>query len=99
MNFSDALNLAVSGKRIAREGWNGKGLWVSYISDNSWYFKGFAPLLVQTMQKRAWLGLKDINDTFGPWIPSTSDLLANDWVEVKDEHKEVFTKEKESLCT
>jgi len=30
MNFGEALIIAKSGKKISREGWNGKGMFVVY---------------------------------------------------------------------
>lgn len=32
MDFSDALRLIKQGKRVAREGWNGKGMWIYLVS-------------------------------------------------------------------
>lgn len=35
MNFGQALELLNEGKRVAREGWNGKGMWIYKVSGKS----------------------------------------------------------------
>ena len=32
MDFGDAIRALKQGSRVAREGWNGKGMWLSYGS-------------------------------------------------------------------
>jgi hypothetical protein len=82
MNFSDALNLLKSGESLARQGWNGKGMYV-YLEPNlelvfkDGIFKGqkriYKPVFVLfNAQKEHQMG----------WLPSQGDLLSDDWVVV-----------------
>jgi hypothetical protein len=81
-DFSEALRKLKAGKKVAREGWNGKGLHVFlreghlsvsydetlYITDTL-YITGMAPELGS-------------GATITSWVPSQADLHANDWLEV-----------------
>lgn len=87
LTFSEALEAVKAGKRITREGWNGKGLFVVYQKG---YPDGI-PCNKQTAE--AW-GMKEgelfkcdpylqINTTDGShamWVPSIRDCLAEDWM-------------------
>lgn len=83
MDFSEALMCLKEGARVQRAGWNGKGLWAALVHEMNWQIfhgQGFT----NEMALRPWLGLKDVNNHFGPWTPSTSDLLATDWIVLED---------------
>ena len=72
MNFGQALEGLKNGTRATRTGWNGNGMWVCLIHPGNAMHLGF------DMQKC--FGLKTVNGTMQPgWVPSTSDLLAEDW--------------------
>lgn len=87
LTFSEALEAVKAGKRITREGWNGKGLFVVYQKG---YPDGI-PCNKQTAE--AW-GMNEgelfkcdpylqINTTDGShamWVPSIRDCLAEDWM-------------------
>lgn len=86
-DFGEALKAVKAGKRITREGWNGKGLFVVYQKG---YPDGI-PCNKQTAE--AW-GMQEgelfkcdpylqINITDGShamWVPSIRDCLAEDWM-------------------
>lgn len=83
MNFGQALEALKAGKRVAREGWNGKGMWLVLVPADRWY----ASLrTVDGMPAKTrclpWIGMKTADDGFVPWLASQTDLLAEDWVEV-----------------
>ncbi len=66
MTFSQALELLKRGDHIARQGWNGKGMYL-YL----WQDLGFQPCIVMyTADKKHQPG----------WLASQADLLADDWV-------------------
>jgi hypothetical protein len=69
MKFSTALNLIQKRERLAREGWNGKNQWVQ-LADLG--IESHAPFIM----------MKNAQDVFVPWVPSTGDLFAHDWVVV-----------------
>lgn len=66
-NFEQALQALKIGYTIMREGWNGKGLYIN-IRKN---IKGLKPFFA------IYNIAKDESNT---WVPSVSDLLAEDWV-------------------
>lgn len=88
MNFSDALNAIKEGKRLARAGWNGKGMWIalqpgSVISPEharGGAAKGRAEegaseiVILPHIDMRA----ADGSIVVG-WLASQSDILADDW--------------------
>lgn len=78
MNFGDALELVKSGRKIQRKGWNGKGLWIEIQIPNE-NSKMTLPYLYLNYPQ---------NDTYHkgcrvPWLPSQTDILEDDWQEVK----------------
>ena len=65
MNFSEALFYLKQGKKLKRKGWNGKNLFVqSYKSA----ICGDMFIIVNVAA-----------ETTNSWIPSVSDLYAEDW--------------------
>lgn len=84
--FSVALAQLKAGKRIARQGWNGKGMWliltqgriVENLEPNSFYEKcGFeAPV---TICSHIDMKAADGSMVVG-WLASQTDMLAEDWV-------------------
>lgn len=74
--FSDALAAVKEGKKVAREGWNGKGLVVSaqFPDENS---KMGNPYL--------YIDATALGGKLNPWVPSQTDLFAEDWFVVVDE--------------
>ena len=86
MDFSDALRDVKGGAKIAREGWNGKGMWVTYqagypdgipINANTAKATGIPE---GTVCKFApYLMMRAADGTFVPWVTSQADVLATDW--------------------
>lgn len=83
MDFGDAIRALKDGKRVAREGWNGKGMFIYYVPANSYpvqtgaaksYF-GEGSLVPYS----AYLAIKNVNETVSTWVPSINDVLAEDW--------------------
>lgn len=72
LNFSEALDvLKISGK-VCRNGWNGKGMYVTKIPAGNAMYQG--------CNMQDCLGLKTVNGVMQPgWIPSQNDLFADDW--------------------
>lgn len=71
MTFSTALNLLKKKERLAREGWNGKGMYIE-LADMS-AFENHLPFIM----------MKTADDKFVPWLASQTDVLANDWTVVE----------------
>lgn len=66
--FSVALHWLKEGKRVARSGWNGKGMWVALQRPDAHSKMSLPYIYMNTTQ-----------DDLVPWLASQSDLLANDW--------------------
>lgn len=81
-NFSWALQWLKDGHKVAREGWNGRGIFIQLQTPDE-HSKMTQPYIyIDT------LGLKTDNPKAPkgrvPWFPSQTDMLAEDWVIVKD---------------
>lgn len=87
MNFGEALELLKQGNKVAREGWNGKGMFVFLVSGSA--FKVNRPPLLgiypegTEINYRAHLDMKTVDGQIVPWVASQSDLLAEDWTSVE----------------
>lgn len=85
LTFGIALELVKRGCKIAREGWNGKDMFVYYVPENSYPAvteiakKAFG----ETVQYNAYMAIKTANGTVSTWAPSGSDCLAEDWIIVE----------------
>ena len=83
VNFGEALVALKQGNKVARSGWNGKGMWLILIVGEAVaqaiadrYGDGNAiPVLDAIYMKTA-------TGEFVPWLASQTDVLAEDWVEV-----------------
>ena len=74
MNFGQALELLKQGKRVARQGWNGKGMFV--FIERECIIYGCRKLNTHFL-------IKNVDKSFSTWVPSVGDCLAEDWVEVE----------------
>jgi hypothetical protein len=86
MDFGEALALLRNGKRVARDGWNGKGMFVVYqrgypegiaINSNTAQATGIPEGTVCNF--RPYLMMRTVGGEFVPWVASQTDLLAEDW--------------------
>lgn len=80
MDFGEAIKELKSGNKVARKGWNGKGIFIELQvpDENS---KMTSPyIFIDTT------GLQTDNNfapkSLVPWLPSQTDMLAEDWVVV-----------------
>lgn len=77
-----------AGKRAAREGWNGKGMYLELVKPP----QSAAPHEVKyevnindkyeptPLRLLPWIGMKTADDSFVPWLASQTDILAEDWI-------------------
>ena len=70
MDFGGALQYLKDGKRVARTGWNGNGQSVHALLD--WSAAQACPQMF----------LRTAQGKIAPWVPSITDLWAEDWQEV-----------------
>lgn len=71
VDFGEALNLLRNGKRVARAGWNGSGMYVALQVPDA-----------NSKMRRQYLYMSPVDGDLVPWAASQSDLLAEDWYEV-----------------
>lgn len=83
MDFGQALSALKGGQRVARTGWNGKGMFL-YLVPGSNFTVNRPPLLGiypegSKIDYRDHIDMKTADDQCVPWVASQSDLLCNDW--------------------
>ena len=75
LTFGDAIHFLKDGKRVARHGWNGKGMWLEMQRPDE-HSKMTLPYLYLSYPN-------DSVNTPGarvPWLASQTDMLTEDWV-------------------
>jgi hypothetical protein len=80
MSFGHALQAMEDGQRVARSGWNGKGMWLRRVDPyNDLHFKvSETPDAQGTLLP--YIAMKTADNGFVPWLASQSDMLAKDWL-------------------
>lgn len=87
MNIGGALEAMRAGLRVAREGWNGKGMFL-FLVPGSQFTVNRVPLLGiypagTVIDYCPHVDMRTADGKIVPWLCSQSDLLANDWVIVE----------------
>jgi hypothetical protein len=88
MNFGDALAALKQGSRVARHGWNGKGMFL-FLVPGSTFEVNRPPLLGiypegTVINYHPHIDMKTAQDTVVPWLASQTDVLAEDWVIIEE---------------
>ena len=83
MNFGQALEALKEGRRVARAGWNGKGMFL-FLVPGSTFEVNRPPLLGiypegSRVRYHAHIDIKAADGQVLPWGPSQADMLAEDW--------------------
>ena len=86
MNFSTALDAIKNGSRVARQGWNGKGMFI-FLVPGSVFLVNRPPLLGifpegTEVRYHAHVDMKTADGQIVPWLCSQTDLMAEDWEHV-----------------
>ena len=89
MDFSKALQLLKAGKKLARSGWNGKGMFVVYqkgypdgIPCNAQTAEAWGMKEGDLFRCNPYLQIRNVDGSHSMWVPSIGDLLAEDWYEL-----------------
>lgn len=69
-NFGEALKYLKRGLKVSRKGWNGKGMYIQMDKGGDYKFSEIYPFFV----------IKNVLNSFNTWVPSVSDLMAEDWM-------------------
>lgn len=67
-NFGWALSYLKDGKKVARAGWNGKGMWLMLQVPDA-----------NSKMQRPYIYIKTAQNELVPWVASHGDLLGTDW--------------------
>lgn len=68
MDFGKAIEALKAGKKVARAGWNGKGMWLELQRPTE--------LSKMTLP---YIFMKTADDNLVPWLASQTDVLCEDW--------------------
>jgi hypothetical protein len=84
MSFGGAVEHLKRGGRVAREGWNGKGMYL-FLVPGSRFKVNREPLLSilgegTEVDYHAYIDMKTAQGYVVPWLASQVDILSNDWV-------------------
>lgn len=81
LKFGEAIETLKGGGRVARAGWNGKGMWLGLVQGHHYNVpKGSAMVFALGCEQLPWIGMKTADNKFVPWLASQTDMLAEDWV-------------------
>lgn len=83
MNFGEAVSALKEGKKVAREGWNGKGMFL-FLVHGSRFKVNRQPLLGiyeegTEIDYHGHIDMKSAQGYITPWQPSQADMLSDDW--------------------
>ncbi|MCG7407705.1 DUF2829 domain-containing protein [Paenibacillus sp. ACRRX] len=74
MNFGQAIEVLKQGDKVARAGWNGKGMYLG-LCEGGGFRDGY--------RTQDFIYMKTVQDTIVPWLASQTDVLAEDWEFIK----------------
>lgn len=74
MNFGDAIVALKAGQKVARDGWNGKGMWLELQRPDA-HSKMTLPYVYLNYPANA----ANTPGARVPWLASQTDMLAEDW--------------------
>jgi hypothetical protein len=81
MNFGQAIEALKSGSKVAREGWNGKGMFLYHVPAQS--YPAVTEVAKATFGEQvpygAYIAMKTAQNNVVPWLASQTDVLAEDW--------------------
>lgn len=68
LNFGQALEHLKSGGKVARVGWNGKGMWLELQRPDA-----------HSKMTLPYIFMVTVTGDLVPWLASQTDMLAEDW--------------------
>jgi len=83
MDFGKALEALKAGKKVARRGWNGKGMFLYYVPANRYTALTDAAKEIMgedgKVEYGAYIAMKTAQGNVVPWLASQTDMLAEAW--------------------
>lgn len=80
-NISHGIEALKWGHRIARTGWNGKGMWLALQMPDTHSKMTLPYIYMSTAQ-----------GDLVPWLASQTDILAEDWIVLEDDEERLCSK-------
>lgn len=84
VTFGDAVFYLKKGKRVARAGWNGKGMFLYLVPPGDYPARTEAAKAYwgddALVPYGAYIAMKTAQENVVPWLASQTDVLAEDWV-------------------
>ena len=94
LTFGVALELLKRGEKVARIGWNGKGMYLFYVPGKKYYIcdgelERMAAGVDEYVEMRdslprpdylPYIAMKTTDNKCVPWLASQTDMLAEDWL-------------------
>ena len=86
MTFGETIEALKKGAKVARRGWNGKGMFLYYVPANAYppstdvakeAFGG------EDVPYGAYIAMKTAQGYVVPWLASQTDILSEDWIIVE----------------
>ena len=68
LNFGQAIEAMKLGSKVARDGWNGKGMWIALQVPDQ-----------HSKMQQPYIYMCPVGGKLVPWLASQADMLANDW--------------------
>jgi hypothetical protein len=68
VNFGDAIAALKAGQKVARSGWNGRGMWLALQVPD-----------VNSEMSLPYIYMSTVTGDLVPWLASQTDVLAEDW--------------------
>lgn len=83
LSFSEALRALKQGQRVARAGWNGKGMFLYLVPPGNYPARTDAAKAYwgddALVPYGAYVAMKTAQENVVPWLCSQTDMLADDW--------------------
>jgi hypothetical protein len=71
MTFGAAIDCLRTGARVARDGWNGRGMWIALQVPDE-----------HSKMRQPYIYMSPVDGRLVPWLASPADILADDWIVV-----------------
>ena len=82
LTFGQAIEAMKAGKKVARAGWNGKGMWLGLVQD-TWAINFDVDGDIQKYENHPYIVMKTVENKIVPWLASQTDMLSEDWMVVE----------------
>ena len=74
-SFATAHEYIKEGKKVSRQGWNNKRIWIILYNKGNNYYRG-----INLNGFEDFIIMMTIGGKYIPWTPSQTDLLTEDWI-------------------